>query len=80
LNLQVLGHGFALSFVIFESCMADCRSLGIKNDSQVLRFFIVDHFPEHVYEPIDSIGRKALGGGKALDGIIGAVKERISVD
>ena len=80
LDDERVGHRLALCLVRGEDLLPVGRPLGIEDNGKPVRPLIPDDFQEHLDEPVDRVGRKSLGCGKAPDGVESAVDVGVAVD
>jgi len=77
---EILWHWLALSLIIFEDFVADRRACCVKDNRQIARIFFLLELSQGDDKAVNGIGRKTRRGRKALDGVVGAVEERIPIN
>jgi hypothetical protein len=80
LHAQLVRHRRAVRLVFGIKLVAKSLALGVKNAGNIVgRRFLAQAF-EHVHKAVQRVGRRAVGGGKILDRVEGAVEIRRTVD
>ena len=76
---QVVGHGRPVGFVVLVQLLAEPRTLRVVGHHQAPGFFIPKQLVEGGEEAVHRVGRPAVGGGQAADGVVAAVNESAGV-